>query len=98
MERSFFANIFFCPKYFSVSYLLREVGGPVLVAVLLELRPDLDRVVGVGLGEGLGGVQPQVDVAGLGDPADDGDGALEAPLQQLRRERLLLRLHVNTET
>ena len=38
---------------------------PVLVAVLLQLSPDLHRMVGVGLGQGLGGVQAQVDVTRL---------------------------------
>ena len=52
-------------------------------------------MVGVGLGQRLGGVEPQVDITGLGHAPDDGDWSLEAPLQQLGREGLRLGLHVD---
>ena len=52
-------------------------------------------MVGVGLSQGLGGVEPQVDITGLGHAPDDGDWSLETPLQQLGREGLRLGLHVD---
>ena len=52
-------------------------------------------MVGVSLSQGLGGVQAEVDITGLGDAPDDGDGSLETPLQQLGGERLLLVLHMD---
>ena len=52
-------------------------------------------MVGVGLGQTLGGVETQVNITGLGDASDDCNWSLEAPLQQLGRERLLLGLHMD---
>ena len=47
------------------AHLFFQGRVPVLVAVLLHLSPHLHRMVGVGLGQGLGGVQAQVDVTRL---------------------------------
>ena len=74
------------------TYLLVKVWVPVLVSALLHLASDLDGVVGVRLDEGLGAVERHVDAADGRKVADDDDGTLEAELEQLRRERLCLRL------
>ena len=65
MSLSFISLVFSLRHITIWTDLFWERGVPVLVAVLLQLCPDLHRVVGVGLGQALGGVQPQVDVTGL---------------------------------
>ena len=75
--------------------LLLEAWVPVLVAALLELGAHLHRVVGVGQGQGLRREQGEVEVTGLRQPSDHCDRPLQAPVQQLGRERVLLRLDVH---
>ena len=74
-----------------VTHLFAHGGVPVFVGALFHLRPNFDGVRGVRGGEGLGGVEGEVDAADVAHVPDEHDGLLEAELEHLRAEGLLLR-------